>query len=111
MNKRHIIAIDGPAGAGKSTISRKLAELLDYLFIDTGAMYRAVGWKTLNLDIPLSDDEAIASVARESRIELKGKPNSQQVFVDNRDITSEIRTPEAGRAASIVSAISGVRRE
>ncbi|HZS48121.1 MAG TPA: (d)CMP kinase [Blastocatellia bacterium] len=110
MTKRLIIAIDGPAGAGKSTISKRLAEQLGYLFIDTGAMYRAVAWKALHNGFALSDHSSITALAECSQVELKGPPGAQRVFIDDREVTTEIRTPQVSQAASIVSAISGVRR-
>src|SRR5262249_42760606 len=77
---------------------------------DTGAMYRTVAWRALNAGLALSNEEAIAQLARSSRIELKGTPNTQRVFIDDCEVTTEIRSAEVSQAASIVSAISGVRR-
>jgi len=87
-----------------------LASRLGYLYINTGAMYRAVGWKALRLGIALTESERIAELARNSKIELKGPPEELRVFVDGREVTEEIRAPEVSNAASIVSAIPGVRR-
>ncbi|MGH9851855.1 MAG: (d)CMP kinase [Blastocatellia bacterium] len=104
-----IIAIDGPAGAGKSTVARAVARRLGYLFINTGAMYRAVAWKALREGVPLDDDDAVGRIARESSIELTGDVDSMRVLIDGRDITGETATPRVGQAASIVSTVSAVR--
>jgi CMP/dCMP kinase len=105
-----IIAIDGPAGAGKSTVARAVARRLGYLFINTGAMYRAVAWKALSEGIPLDDAMAVGRLAGDSLIELSGGVDSMRVLIDGRDITGEIATPQVGQAASIISTISAVRR-
>ena len=111
MSKRLIIAIDGPSGAGKSTLGRRLARALGLLYIDTGAMYRAVALAALAAGVELTDDEAVAEVARRASIKLEGDPDSLRVRLDGRDVSAEIRGEEVGRAASVVSAISDVRRE
>jgi CMP/dCMP kinase len=105
-----IIAIDGPAGAGKSTVARAVARRLGYLFINTGAMYRAVAWKALREGVPLDDANAVGRLASESLIELTGDVDSTRALIDGRDITDEIATPQVGQAASIVSTVSAVRR-
>ena len=105
-----IIAIDGPAGAGKSTVARTVARRLGYLFINTGAMYRAVAWKALREGVPLDDAGAVGRLAGESVIELTGGVDSMRVLIDGRDITDEIATPQIGHAASMVSTSSAVRR-
>jgi len=105
-----IIAIDGPAGAGKSTVAKSLARRLNYLYIDTGAMYRAVAWKVLTDEIELEDTTRIGLLAAESHIELQGSVDEMRVFIDDREVTGEIRTPQISQAASIVSAIPAVRR-
>lgn len=110
MNRKLIIAIDGPAGAGKSSVARKLARQLDYLFINTGAMYRAVAWKAQQSGIPLDDVERIGRLARESRIELTGPVDATRVLIDGEDITESITSPRVSQAASVVSAIPAVRR-
>ncbi len=105
-----IIAIDGPAGAGKSTIARGLARHLGYLFINTGAMYRAIAWKARETAIQLADATAIGRLAEESVIELTGPVDGLRVLIDGREITGEIVSREISEAASIVSAIPAVRR-
>ncbi|HKQ80155.1 MAG TPA: (d)CMP kinase [Blastocatellia bacterium] len=105
-----IIAIDGPAGAGKSTVARNVARRLGYLFINTGAMYRAVAWKALQEGVSLEDAGAVGRIARRSYIELTGEVDSMRVLIDGRDVTVEIATPRVGQAASMVSTISAVRR-
>lgn len=105
-----IIAIDGPAGAGKSTVARELARRLGFLYIDTGAMYRAVAWRALREGVALDETDRIGEIAESSRIELTGTVDAMQVIIDGHNITGEIRTPQVSQAASIVSAIPAVRR-
>jgi cytidylate kinase len=104
-----VIAIDGPAGAGKSTVARKVANRFSLLYIDSGAMYRAVAWKSLDEGIDLTDAEAVARLAEEMKIELRTASDGTRVFVDDREITGFIRAPEVTDASSRISAIVGVR--
>lgn len=105
-----IIAIDGPSGAGKSTLGKMLAKELGLLYLDTGAMYRAVALSAIRQSIKLDDSEAIADAAKQAQIELKGEPASLKVFLDGDDVSDDIRTLEIAQAASVVSTISDVRR-
>lgn len=105
-----IIAIDGPSGAGKSTLGKMLAKKLNLLYLDTGAMYRAVGLAVLESGTPFSDAKKIAQIAQNADIKLLGEPENLQIFLNGRDVSTEIRTNEVGQAASIVSTISEVRR-
>jgi cytidylate kinase len=100
-----VIAIDGPSGAGKGTVARTVASELGYSHVDSGAMYRAVGWKALRDGVPLDDDEAIGRIAEQSRIEL----SSTAVTMDGWDLTRAIRTPEIDRAAAAVARLPKVR--
>ncbi len=105
-----IIAIDGPSGAGKSTLGKMLARKFGLLYLDTGAMYRAVALASVNDGSSLDDPARVSSVARETRIELKGEPDSLKVFLNTEDVTDKIRTLEIAQAASVVSTISDVRK-
>lgn len=111
MPKPFIIAIDGPSGAGKSTLGRRLARELGLLYIDTGAMYRAVALAATAAGVDESDAEALASVAHRAAVRLEGDPDSLRVYLDGRDVSEEIRGEGVGRTASVVSAVPGVRRE
>lgn len=104
-----VVAIDGPSGAGKSTAGRALAERLGYTFIDTGAMYRALAWLALRRGVPLDDGQALAALARGSRIELFDA--GRRVRLDGEDVTAEIRTHAVSSASSQVSVHPAVRRE
>jgi len=106
----YTIAIDGPAGAGKSTVARLLARRLGYLYVDSGAMYRAVAYKTRLAGVEPADSDAIAALARSIRITfVPTEGEEQRVCLDEDDITHAIRTPEIASLASVVSAIPGVR--
>lgn len=105
-----IIAIDGPSGAGKSTLGKMLAKKLGLLYLDTGAMYRAVALCVLQKGVSLDDTRQIAEIAENAKIELVGESDSLKVLLEGSDVTAEIRTLEAAQAASVVSTISEVRR-
>jgi cytidylate kinase len=103
--KRLIIAIDGPSGAGKGTISRAVSQALGYRHIDTGAMYRAVGWKASHDGVPLDDESTIAALARQADLLVEGGV----VSIDGHDVTRAIRTPEIDTIASAVARLPRVR--
>ncbi len=105
-----IIAIDGPSGAGKSTLGKMLAKKLNLLYLDTGAMYRAVALAVDRAAVPHRDIDRIEYIAETAKIELVGDPDDLRVILDGEDVTAEIRTLEIAQAASIVSTISEVRR-
>lgn len=105
-----IIAVDGPSGAGKSTLGKMLAKKLNLLYLDTGAMYRAVGLAVLQSGHWAEYKEKAAGIAEKAKIELVGEPDTLRVLLDGKDISAEIRTSEIGQAASVVSTISEVRR-
>jgi CMP/dCMP kinase len=105
-----IIAIDGPSGAGKSTLGKMLAKKLNLLYLDTGAMYRAVALAVLRNGVGFDEKDAVGNIAETAEIELVGEPDALRVVLDGNDVTAEIRTLEAAQAASIVSTISEVRR-
>ena len=105
LMRKLVIAIDGPSGAGKGTVARAVARALGYCHIDSGAMYRAVGWKALRDGLPLDDEDAIAALARRSRIDV----SDEAVTIDDDDVTRVIRTPEIDRAAASVARLPGVR--
>jgi cytidylate kinase len=108
--RRLVIAIDGPAGAGKSTTARALARQLGYLYIDTGAMYRAIAWKAITSGVKLKDREEIGRIASTSRIDLKDEGGELKTLVDGEDVSTAIRDPEVTQASSVVAAIPAVRR-
>lgn len=109
-----VVAIDGPAGAGKSTVAQKVADALGCLYLDTGAMYRAVTWLALQNSLDIEDTDAIVALANETRIEIKPKDETSggrvRVYVNGKEITKEIRMPEVSAFVSPVSTIAGVRK-
>jgi CMP/dCMP kinase len=109
--KKLIIAIDGPVGSGKSTLARRVAELLGYVYVDTGAMYRALAFKALRNGLPLDGhDDDLVALARATRIDLRAEDGTQRVFLDHDDVTTAIRTPEVSQAASKIAVNAGVRQ-
>jgi cytidylate kinase len=109
MEKKFIITIDGPAGAGKSTVSKTLAKKLNYIYLDTGALYRALAHKTLKLKISLDDVSAIANLCSSTTVLLKNIDGQMKVSVDGEDVEEKIRTEEVGLAASKISTFAVVR--
>jgi cytidylate kinase len=104
-----IIAIDGPAGAGKSTVAKQVARRLSLLYIDSGAMYRAVAWKALKEKIEMKDEKAMTELAGNMNIELGSADEGTRVFVDGEDVTPSVRTPEVTDASSKLATIGAVR--
>jgi cytidylate kinase len=108
MNKL-VIAIDGPSGVGKSTLGKTLARRFNYLFIDSGAVYRAIALQALQTKTPLDDLQAIAEIARAAQIKLEGDPDHLRVYLENEDVSQAIRTSEVTRASSVIATIPAVR--
>ena len=111
------IAIDGPAGSGKSSVARRVAAMLGYLYLDSGATYRALALKALRHGASLNDEVGLETLAKETHIELQPPKPEQEaagatngVFLDGTDVTKEIRTPAVAQAASRLATIAGVRR-
>ncbi len=104
------IAIDGPSGAGKSTLARRLAEKLGYTYVDTGALYRAVGLFVLRQNIDPKDGEAVAAALPQLQVSLRFINGEQHVYLDGEDVSAEIRLHEVSQYASLVSAIPAVRQ-
>lgn len=107
---KRVIAIDGPAGAGKSTVAKIVAEKLGYTYIDTGAMYRGVAWKTLKQSQAATDEDILRAV-QEIDVRLACTENGTRVTVDGTDVTQEIRTPEVTHIVSRVAALGPVREK
>ena len=105
-----IIAIDGPAGSGKSTLSRMLARALKLIYIDTGSMYRAVALATIDAALDPANADAVTDLAQRVNINLDGDPDSLRVWLEGRDVTERIREDDITEMSSIVSTIPGVRR-
>lgn len=108
MSRKWIIAIDGPAGAGKSTVAKKVAKKLKIDYIDSGAIYRAITFKGLEEKIDLNNKSAVIELTKKIKIELKSK---KRVFVDNKEVTKEIRTPRIDQNISAVAKNEGVREQ
>jgi CMP/dCMP kinase len=104
-----IIAIDGPVGSGKSTVARRVAAMLGYTHLDSGAMYRAVGLKALRAGVPLDSAERLSEIAESARIDLVPQDGRLRVILDGEDVTEAIRTHEVAHAASVAAVVPGVR--
>lgn len=105
----YAIAIDGPAGSGKSTVAKALAKKLNIVYVDTGAMYRAVGLYCRRKGISLEKEEQVAACLEEIQLKLEQDKNGQKIFLNGEDVTESVRTPEAGKGASMVAGILSVR--
>ena len=109
-----IIALDGPAASGKSTVGRRLADALGYLFFDTGVMYRAVTWIALNHDMDLHDEAAITQMAESAEIDIRQPSQNDgracDIVVGDKDITWDVRSGDVDANVSLVSAYAGVRK-
>jgi len=111
FGKRLMITIDGPAASGKSSAAKALAKRLGYLYLDTGALYRALAWKVIEEGLALEDLEAVEETCRSTQIELFLKDESCSVCVDGRDVTPFLRRPEVSEAASKIAALEVVRKK
>lgn len=107
--KQPVVAIDGPAGAGKSSVAKLVAKALGYRYLDTGALYRALAWKAIKNGLRADDTRYIIDMTQETQVELKQHNGEQRVLVDGEDVTEAIRAPEVANLASPLSAIPEVR--
>lgn len=105
-----VITIDGPAGSGKSTVARELSNRLSYMYLDTGALYRAVAWQVFNTGISIDDEKAIVNLCMKGSMQLKQEKNLTRIIFDERDISDELRTEDLGMLASRISAFKRVRK-
>jgi len=111
MGKRAlIIAIDGPVGAGKSSVAKLLARRLGYEYIDSGAMYRAVACEALRQGVDLKDEAALSSLIDQTTIQFRPEGEETKTYISGRDISQQIRSPQASQASSIISTLQGVRK-
>lgn len=111
MNTHKIaVAVDGPAGAGKSSISKIVAKKLGYLYIDTGAMYRSVTWAVLHNHIDVNNQKAVEALLPELDLTMEASDDSCKIFIAGQDVTDFIRTPQVNNAVSIVASYKGVRQ-
>jgi len=109
VTRKLIIAIDGPVGSGKSTLARRVAEMMGYVYVDTGAMYRAIALKASRRGLSLDAAEDLVELAGDTRVDLRAQDGTQQVFLDGENVTAAIRSPEVSQASSKVATVSGVR--
>lgn len=110
MKERHVITIDGPAGAGKSTVSRILAQKLSYIYLDTGAIYRTVALKASEAGVAVDDEENLGHLCEEIRISFVSEDGHLKIYLDDEEVSSKIRTEEISMLASKVSAVPSVRK-
>jgi len=110
LGKSFIITIDGPAGSGKSTTARRVAERLGYSYLDSGALYRAVTWAALQQNLDLQDSERVARLAEQLDLDIQAVESGLRILVNGRDVSHEIRMPEVTQAIAPVAANPGVRR-
>lgn len=103
------IAIDGPAGAGKSTIAKLAAKKLNFIYVDTGALYRAIAYNAVKLGVAISDENQVECLLNHTQVQLKFVDGEQRVLVNGQDVTDFIRTPEVSMASSGISALPAVR--
>lgn len=109
MNNSYNVAIDGPAGAGKSTIAKRVAKELNYIYVDTGAMYRAMAFYLLRHQIQPEDTEAIADACEQADISIEYRDGEQVVLLNGENVNAYLRTEEVGNMASVSSAVPAVR--
>jgi cytidylate kinase len=109
--KRPVVTIDGPAGAGKSTLAKALAKALGFTYLESGALYRAVALKVLEEGLSLDDQTGIASVAERAEVELSQRDGETRVFLDGREVTERLRREEVGETASTISKLAPVREK
>lgn len=105
------IAIDGPSGAGKTTLAKELAKRLNFIYVDTGAMYRAVGLYVMNNNIDMHDETKVVNACDDMDIKIEYLDGVQQIFLNGEDVSNAIRTLEVGHAGSVTSAYKGVRNK
>ena len=109
--ERCVVAVDGPSGSGKSTVSRRLATAIDGIYLDTGAMYRAVTWAVLQAGVDLQDTDAIAKIAQETSLAIGTDPRAPHFRANDTDVDAAIRGPEVTGAVSAVAAVPAVRAQ
>lgn len=111
MTKKMMVAIDGPASAGKSTVAKILANELGYIYCDTGAMYRALTYEAIQQKIDLEDEKALLELLKSSTISFELTEKNQKVYVNNEEVTEAIRQPDVTNSVSVVAAHGQVRKE